>query len=531
MNRASQFKTTTSKMPELGIKVKCSRRLFPDPFVCLTTALALLLMQYAVLSILTISPDPNAAYSRNLQQWNDIDKAKVQTSHHTEVPDDSIVHQRSIDFMEGTLNVQPTLHRQCVTIRFRGDENNYTVDDAISLLANKYIASPGSSRHLRMGISIMEDVDLFLPVRIRSYGNQYHMFHFAEMLVLSYITMHRISSTLPIHAGHDITNSKTYNVTPTSLSKGSPSITVPWIFSPYMSPLEICGGATKINCLVADLILQGSNHSVFSSRTGIVGLNAMEQFPFDYSNEKMKAISHRIELADYVYGESPTFADHADGVILVERFGCDMGGINKPWSAYIDMFPAYSWHSDLLFGLGRRWEGHVSGPKKFVLGYIDRQNTDRRLPDLHHNWIVEYATSHPNIDFKQLHMEAYTAVEQIEKASECDLMIGMHGNGLTHTLWMQPRRYVIELFWKYNYQFDYATIAHMMKHSYMGILNGKVVDPARVESRDPSLRKTPTRKEAQHASVNESMYFFEHEGKIAIQRFIEKAMIELHIPL
>lgn len=309
-------------------------------------------------------------------------------------------------------------------------------------------------------------------------------------------------------------------------------MTVPWIFSPYMSPLEVCGGATRINCLIADLILQGSNHSIFTSRSGIIGLNAMEQFPFDYENEKMKAIGHRIELADTVYGESPTFADHADGVILVERFGCHMGGINKPWSAYIDMFPAYSWHSDLLYGLGRTWEHHKKpSPKRLVLGYIDRQNTDRRLPNEHHDWIVEYATSHQGIDFRHLHMEAYTAMEQIEKASECDMMIGVHGNGLTHTLWMQPRRYVIEFFWKYNYQFDYATISHMMKHSYLGILNGKVVDPVRVQNRDPLLRKSPTRKEAQHAPVNESMHSFEHEGKIAIQSFIEKAMIELNVAL
>ena len=529
-DRAPQTQSNSNtRMPQqYGVNGKWSSgsKSLPHPMVCLVTVFALLLLQYAVLSIITLIPDPNTENSRNLEVWNNIDKGKVQTSY-TDAVDDLITNQRSIDFKEGSLNVHPTLHRQCVTIRFRGDENNYTVDDAISLLVKKYIASPGP-RQLRMGISIMEDVDLFLPVRIRSSGNQYHMFHFTEMLVLAYISLHRLSSTLPIHSGYNVWSQKPYNYTPTSLAKGSPSITVPWIFSPYMSPLEICGGASKINCLVSDLILQGSNRSIFSSRSGIIGLNAIEKYPFDYQNEKMKAISHRIELAKYVYGEAPTFADSADGVILVERFGCHMGGINKPWSSYIDMFPAYSWHSDLLYGLGRTWEDHKSlHPKRFVLGYIDRQNTDRRLPNEHHDWIVEYATQHVNIEFRQLYMETYTAVEQVKKASECDMLIGVHGNGLTHALWMQPQRYVIEVFWKYNYQFDYATIAHMMKHSYLGILNGKVVDATRVENRDPSLRKSPTRKEAQHASVNESMYYFEHEAKAAIQGFIEEAMDEL----
>ena len=530
MNRGQEphSKSIHTRMPQQGVNVvKWSTRCFlPDPIVCLVSVLVLLLVQYAVLSIITIYPDPNTTYSRKLERWNDIDKRHVQMSY-TSVVDDSILNHNSIDFPEGSLNVQPTLHRQCVTIRFRGDPNNYTVDDAVSVLVNKYIASPGP-RHLRMGILIMEDPDLFLPVRIRSSGNLYHMFHFTEMLVLAYITLHRISSTLPIHSGYGVSSHKVYNITPTSLSKGSPSMTVPWIFSPYMSPLEVCGGATRINCLIADLILQGSNHSIFTSRSGIIGLNAMEQYPFDYTNEKMKAIAHRVDLANYVYGTAPAFADQADGVILVERFGCHMGGINKPWSAYIDSFPAYSWHSDLLYGLGRQWEDYKSRPKLFVLGYIDRQNTDRRLPDEHHDWIVNYATQHANIEFRQLHMETYTAMEQIEKASECDMLIGMHGNGLTHAFWMQPRRYVIEFFWKYNYQFDYATIAHMMKHSYLGLLNGKVVDETRVKNRDPSLRKSPTRKEAQHASVEESMNFFEQEGKVAIQNFIERAMEELN---
>ena len=473
----------------------------------------------ALLIALPMSIFPNlSSFNRDLQLRSSIDRAQSLTPYHP------VVNQRSIDFQEGSLNVDPTLHRQCVTIRFRGDDNNYTVDDAISLMVDKYLSSPGP-RHYRMGIMILEDVDVFFPVRI--HGNYYHMYHFIELFVLAYVTLHRIATTLPLHADIDRTY-ELYNMTSTTLSKGSPSISVPWIFSPHMSPLEVCGGASKINCLLADLILRGSTNSIFTSRSGIVGLNVMEEYPFDYEDGKNKAIDHRIELAKSVYaGEE--FADDADGVIMVERFGCDMGGINKPWSRYIDHFPAHSWHSDLLYGLGRSWNDHKSRPKQLIVGYVDRQNTDRRLPSEHHDWIVEYATQHQNIEFRHLHMEEYTPKEQVEKASECDMMIGMHGNGMTHTFWMQPRRYVIEFFWKYNYQYDYSTIAQMMKHSYLGILNGKVVNSTLVENRDPSLRSSPTRKEAQQASVNESMQSFEHEGKVAIQNFIEKALLELNI--
>jgi Glycosyltransferase 61 len=494
----------------------------------LSCALCLLVWQFLVLSFMS---EYQKTATRVLSSKGETTtNTAIQESHGFALTQ---AKNRNPDFVEGTLNVAPALHRQCVTIRFRGDENNYTVDDAISLLTEKYTTSPGP-RHLRMGIIVMEDVNLFLPLRIRPQNNQYHLYHFVELLVMAYSELQRIATSLPIHAGYD-TETIDPNIALTSLSKGSPSITVPWIFSPYMSPLEICGGKNNLNCLIADLILQGSKYGIFQNRSGIIGLKQMESFPFDYENGKMKGIDHRIELASYVYGDDPAFAQVADGVVLVERFGCNKGGINKPWSEYIDTFPAYSWHSDILYGLGRTWENSASKgsnpsvPRKLVIGYVDRQNTDRRLPDEHHNWLLQYCERHESIMFRQLHMEDYTALEQIELVSECDMLIGMHGNGLTHALWMPPRRYIIEFFWKYNYQFDYATTAHLMKHSYLGLMNGKVVDPVLVENRDPSLRRSPTRKEARLAPLNESMLAFEQEGKVAIQEFIFQAMLDLDI--
>ena len=243
-DRATMFKTMPPKSPHINRRFKWSScgRYIPNPMQFVCSISLLIALQYVVLLLMSLNSDANhSSANRDLQLWSSIDRAQNPTSYH------QVGNQRSIDFQEGSLNVDPTLHRQCVTIRFRGDDNNYTVDDAISLLVDKYISSPGP-RHYRMGIMIMEDVDLFLPVRIRPHGNQYHMFHFIEMLVMAYITLHRIASTLPLHADIDRTRYELYNMTPNTLSKGSPSIAVPWIFSPYMSPLEICGGATKINC-------------------------------------------------------------------------------------------------------------------------------------------------------------------------------------------------------------------------------------------------------------------------------------------
>jgi capsular polysaccharide biosynthesis protein len=120
-----------------------------------------------------------------------------------------------------------------------------------------------------------------------------------------------------------------------------------------------------------------------------------------------------------------------------------------------------------------------------VVGHVDRQNTRRQLIDSHHQRILQFAGKHDKIDFRHLHMEEYSPFEQIQMASECDVLLGVHGNGLTHSLWMAPNRYVVEFFWNFNFQFDYATTAQLMNHTYLGLWNGQVLDIDRVRQRDP----------------------------------------------
>jgi len=427
------------------------------------------------------------------------------------------------DFADGELNVDPILPRQCVSVRFRGDPTSYPVDEAIDVLKERYAFSPGP-RRLRIGIMMMEEVDKFFPVRIRESGNNYHLYHFIEFLVMAYAELHRIASSLP--ATENTLEQHSQSI-PT-LAQGNPAVSVPWIFSPYISPSEICGGPASLNCLAADLTLRASSKSIFQDKTGIVGLDPMENYAFNYTNAKAKAVSRRVALVEAEnYYSQRSFSNNADAVLTVERFGCNMAGINKPWSKYIDRFPADQWHSDILEGL--RLQPRVENNDKLVVGYVDRQNTDRHLPPEHHEWLVDYFSSHSKVQFLQLHMENYSALEQVLMAAKCDVLIGMHGNGLTHQLWMRPGGYVIEYFWKYNYQFDYATASQLLNHTYLGILNGRVIPREKVAKRDPSLREHPTRKEAQHALVEESMKMFEEEGKPAIEDLIETAIRERNL--
>jgi Glycosyltransferase 61 len=420
------------------------------------------------------------------------------------------------DFSAGDLSVEANYYNQCVTVRFRGDSGNYTVSEAVERLKGQ------GSRPLRMGVEFMETPQRFFPVRIRETGSNYHLFHFVELLVIAYSELHRLANASqiePIPKGGG-----------TSLEQGWPAVTVPWILSPHMTPSETCGGSVGINCLIADLTLRASNASIFQDKSGIVGLDFMESYAYNPEAEpKGKDVTRRIQLADKTYGPSSqvthAFTNQADGVIVVERFGCKARGINKPWSDYIESFPSDQWHADVMKGLGMSQNTLMDGKQKIVVGYIDRQNTDRGLPDDHHEWLVDYFSKHAKIQFLHLHMEKYPAIEQLKIASGCDVLIGVHGNGMTHAFWMTPRRYVVELFWRYPFQFDYATTAQLMKHNYLGILNGRALNRDMVSRRDPTLRqnKQATRK----ASVAEASSLFEQEGKVAIQDFIEKAILDL----
>lgn len=448
------------------------------------------------------------------------------------------------------LNLEPAHYQRCTTVRFRGDHHNYTVDEAmqVMMVRNQRQSQQGDDMtgkqqpSLRMGIEFVETPDRFFPVRVSSetHSSAYHLFHFVELLVVAYAELHRMMAR--------------------TAASGGTKIEVPWIYGPHMTSTELCGGPVRINCLIADLALRASGRSVFQNQTtGILGLDALEDHVYRTPLErKEKAVPRRVQLVqelyssststttsnpaaaaredDYYYQKVQSFADRADAVLLVERFGCDAQGINKPWAGYIDDFPADEWHADVLKGLGALplSAAEESKPTKaaIVIGYVDRQNSSRRLRDDHHEWLVGYLSSLAGsdermIDFRHLHMEDYEAAEQIKIASQCDVLIGVHGNGLSHALWMAPRRYVVELYWKYPFQFDYATAAQLMKHQYLGIQNGNVLDGDTVARRDVALRHSTDKKAVTRPDEDHAAASFETEGKPAIQKFIEQAIREL----
>lgn len=155
-------------------------------------------------------------------------------------------------------------------------------------------------------------------------------------------------------------------------------------------------------------------------------------------------------------------------VVWIDRAECDKGEMNKMWAKYMAKFNPYLW-SIRLHGPERVMR---QNPKP-VVTYISRQNTNRCLPDSTHRELVAYLKGYSGIVFMPVQMEDYSFEQQLNIASSTDLLIGVHGNGLTHAAFMRPRRNVVEIFPEgMPFQYDYYTLSKMMGHEYTCIYSG-----------------------------------------------------------
>ncbi|ORY35904.1 hypothetical protein BCR39DRAFT_512961 [Naematelia encephala] len=107
-----------------------------------------------------------------------------------------------------------------------------------------------------------------------------------------------------------------------------------------------------------------------------------------------------------------------------------------------------------------------------IVSYINRQLTGRRLnADDAAELLVEMRKLHEDgvIEFYDAQMETLTRTRQI--------MFGVHGNGLSHQLWMKPGSGVMEIMNVGGFAKDYAMLAELMSHEYYAIHNDTTFPP------------------------------------------------------
>ncbi|WWC65051.1 uncharacterized protein I303_107665 [Kwoniella dejecticola CBS 10117] len=102
-----------------------------------------------------------------------------------------------------------------------------------------------------------------------------------------------------------------------------------------------------------------------------------------------------------------------------------------------------------------------------VITYISRQSSRRRLTKESHEDLVkalEERSKKLGWELIIVEAEKMTKEEQFALAGRTTIMLGVHGNGLSHLLWMPatPRSAVIEMFFKGGFARDYQWTAHAL---------------------------------------------------------------------
>jgi hypothetical protein len=119
---------------------------------------------------------------------------------------------------------------------------------------------------------------------------------------------------------------------------------------------------------------------------------------------------------------------------------------------------------------------------KLEVLYISRQKNvtkGRMLTNESHTGLLNMLERDlkAKINVNHAKMELYTPAEQVQMISNADVIIGVHGNGLTNALWMPKGGLVIEMFPEGSCMFDYQWISTVSDQKYAGI-TGDIAIPS-----------------------------------------------------
>lgn len=82
---------------------------------------------------------------------------------------------------------------------------------------------------------------------------------------------------------------------------------------------------------------------------------------------------------------------------------------------------------------------------KCKVGIISRRLASRRKLANEED-LSSYLSNHTHIDLHNIDLELMSINEQISTVSSMDVLIGMHGAGMVHFIWMEPQSLVLEIF-------------------------------------------------------------------------------------
>ncbi|KAJ7591263.1 hypothetical protein C8J56DRAFT_558290 [Mycena floridula] len=181
-----------------------------------------------------------------------------------------------------------------------------------------------------------------------------------------------------------------------------------------------------------------------------------------------RSASHRGEICG---SKTQRIAAEAWSFMKSQRLlaGEKVGGWWEPVRAAVLRYAGAPAASDMA--IYSQSEGRLPMPEKIVITYISRQGGRRRLTDQAHDSLVtalEELSKRKGWELNVLQAERLSKDEQLRYISRTTILLGVHGNGLTHLVFMPPTRVsaVVEIFYPGGFAHDYqwTTTALGMTH-------------------------------------------------------------------
>jgi protein O-GlcNAc transferase len=156
------------------------------------------------------------------------------------------------------------------------------------------------------------------------------------------------------------------------------------------------------------------------------------------------------------------------------------GGSNPLWQTDYSRDGASCNTSTLLRTFSRRVLDHYGIPAQprqgsdITVTFIDRMKT--RVLLNHTEYLEDVKSSFPNVIIQEVDFETISFKEQLQVLRQTDILVGVHGAGLTHAMFLPPRSSVVEIL---PPQVDikvFENLASLLDHSYFSVRSSKRSD-------------------------------------------------------
>jgi hypothetical protein len=184
----------------------------------------------------------------------------------------------------------------------------------------------------------------------------------------------------------------------------------------------------------------------------------------DQNRVQPKILRALFNPARVIESDLQDYPSNSSALLLVDRFA----GGHREFNKFLEPLEAASRRNhDQVRSRVWQWAGTQDGPPKKRAIYISRQPPRTLLSDLEERLFAMFGAQ--GIDVEKIDFANSSWEGQVQIAREANLMIGVHGNGLTNLLWMPAGSTVIELFPDECHHYDYQFFAEIAGMQYYGV--------------------------------------------------------------